>query len=364
LEPSPLKDLAVLSVANSEASQLQSGKDINVYRVVYNKGITVSKSNIKVAAPKPSTKPVLPSASKAPASAAAKASSAAAPASSAPASTFTADSKGKPGQKQSIMNFLGKGATAPSKATGTTTSSTTATKSSTLNFKPTQQKRKADSMMSGDSNDNSHGARDNSSEKIRVESSDDDVDSEEEMDRRLAMSSRLDQDQGHVVKEETESSTLKKRSRSSRLLAIDDDDEIEDEDQHGTGNGVAAGDDDEDESTETMTTEAKMALAKEKEEQRLALENMMLMDNDPNMGEDSPMVDAEGLGSTSTTAQNGATSTGRRRGHRTVTKRKTYQNERGYMGNSNRSSCCHPRCLCLQMFMLIGLSLFFSSMRY
>jgi len=185
------------------------------------------------------------------------------------------------------------------------------------------------------SNDNDSRNKDNSS-------SDEEVDSEEERDRRLALSSRLDQDQDVVVKKE-DSMAIKdtaKRSRSAKLLAIDDDDEVADGDVDVDRNGPAAGRDDEDEPIEALTEEARIALSKEKEAQRLALENMMLMDDDPNIemqGEDSIMADGEEAGP-SKAAQNEGTSSGtpgRRRCHRTVMKRKTFRNDRGYMGNEN-----------------------------
>ncbi|KAK3818607.1 MAG: DNA polymerase subunit Cdc27 [Benniella sp.] len=325
LEPSLLKDLAILSVANAEASQLQKGKDVNVYRVIHNKDVTISAFKAKQP-----TSSSTSSAAKAPPPAKTLATSTATPSStSSPAATASKGSK--PGAKSSMANFFGKAATAPSKPPTSSASSASASKTSTLAAKPNQQKRKADSMMSS-SNDNGARNKDNSS-------SDEEVDSEEERDRRLALSSRLDQDQDVVVKKEDSMATkdTAKRSRSAKLLAIDDDDEIEDDgDVNVDRNGPAAGRDDEDESIEALTEEARIALSKEKEAQRLALENMMLMDDGPNIemqGEDSVMADGEEAGP-SKAAQNEGTSSGtpgRRRGHRTVMKRKTYRNERGYM---------------------------------
>ncbi|KAF9305389.1 DNA polymerase delta subunit 3, partial [Linnemannia elongata] len=49
LEPSPLKDLAILSATNSEAVQLQKGKDVNTYRVVRNHNVVISASNSRPA---------------------------------------------------------------------------------------------------------------------------------------------------------------------------------------------------------------------------------------------------------------------------------------------------------------------------
>lgn len=193
---------------------------------------------------------------------------------------------------------------------------------------------------------NDNGVRNNDNN-----SSDEEVDSEEERDRRLALSSRLDQDQDVAVKEEgpaANKDTLK-RPRSAKLLAIDDDDEIEDEEPVVKNGPAADRDEEEDESVESLSLEERIALSKEKEAQRLALENMMLMDDDPNVemqGEDSIMADSEEVGS-STAAQNeGASSETpkRRRGRRTVMKRKTYRNERGYMGNAKQAhhveTCC------------------------
>ncbi|KAG0003024.1 DNA polymerase delta subunit 3 [Modicella reniformis] len=346
LEPSPLKDLSVLSVANAEASQLQKDKDINIYRVIHNKEVTISKSNIKLPASAASVGSTVSSATKVPIT---KQSITAA--TSAPASTSTSsmDSKAKPASKSSVMSFFGKAATAPSKTTSSASTSNTLSKPSTTNAKTTQQKRKAASMMSSSNTlkNNNNGTR-NPSRDEGSGSDDEEVDSEEERDRRLALSSRLDQDQGEVVKASKGSAVnndaLRKRPRSARLLAVDDDDEVEEEEEAphvASGNGIARGngdrDDDDDESLESMTKAAFMALSKEKEAQRVALENMMLMDDATNItvqGEDSAMVDVESMEdppTTTTSAAQTGTGTGRRRGHRTVTKRKTYRNDRGYM---------------------------------
>ncbi|KAG0204410.1 hypothetical protein BGX28_003626 [Mortierella sp. GBA30] len=373
IEPSPLKDLALLSVSNAEALQLQKGKDINTYRVIHNNDITISKSN---------SRPVVAALST-PAAVAAKTAAAAAPglsgttagltsasslsktslatthpSSSSISSTTTAPSagsKGKPssGSKSSMMSFFGKAAAAAPKsvsapATASTTKTSSSSASSTLNFKPAgQQKRKADTMLSS-----TNTATTGNSTVSHPDSDDEEeVDSEEERDRRLALSSRLDQDQGDVVgpvKTSTahgkngslsvDAEAIKKRQRSARRLAVDDDDVDNNEE--------------EDESVETMSKEARIALNKEKEAQRLALENMMLMD-DTTAGvvvedEDSPMIDVEALDSvedtssaptsatnsnqteTIVTSQEGVV-TRRRRGNRAVTKRKTFRNERGYM---------------------------------
>jgi hypothetical protein len=193
--------------------------------------------------------------------------------------------------------------------------------------------------------------------KSNEDSEEEEVDSEEERDRRLALSSRLDQDQGEVVdksRNRTSSGKLspvdvesiKKRQRSARLLVVDDDDDLDAE----TVRAVAGRDEDDEESIETMSKEARAALNKEKEAQRMALENMMLMDDTTTTAagaaaeledEDSAMIDVEALDQldnsaertivTETTNASGIV-TRRRRGVRAVTKRKTSRNERGYMG--------------------------------
>ncbi|KAF9357914.1 DNA polymerase delta subunit 3 [Mortierella sp. AD094] len=352
LEPSPLKDLSTLSVANSEASQLQQGKDINIYRVVHNRSVIVSRSNAKSAAPK--TKPT-PTQANQPATA---------PSTATPTTTLSAttsissNTKSKPAaaaSKASVMSFFGKAATAAPKTTTPTTtapSSTPPSKSSTLNFKPAVQKRKAESMMSTSNNNINNNSRSGSRERVEEDDSDEEVDSEEERDRRLALSSRLDLDQDDVTESKingrkaaspSESATLdinaiKKRQRNARLLAVDDDDEAEDE--HYVTQKPSAEDDGSDEgddgSVEAMSKEALIALNNEKERQRVALENMMLAPD-----EDSPMIDVEALDPlnepsasadhTAMAATNQGTTPGRRRGVRAVTKRKTSRNDRGYM---------------------------------
>lgn len=187
------------------------------------------------------------------------------------------------------------------------------------------------------------------------EESEEEADSEEERDRRLALSSRLDQDQGDIVdKSRSKTSSgkvlpvdvesIKKRQRSARLLVVDDDDDLDAE----TVRAVAGRNQDDEESIESMSKVARAALNKEKEAQRLALENMMLMDDATTTGaaveledEDSAMIDVEALDEPDSSAESttvtettnaSGTITRRRRGIRAVTKRKTSRNERGYMG--------------------------------
>lgn len=171
----------------------------------------------------------------------------------------------------------------------------------------------------------------------------DEVDSEEERDRRLALSSRLDQDQGPVTASASKPVDLavaKKRQRSAKLLAVDDDDEEEEAKQ-----------DEDDEDVKVLSKEARIALEKEKDAQRLALENMMLMDDHHAAvaDEDSVMIDVESVdvpsppvapvtpsSSVVSSVSNGnGTITRRVRGHRAVTKKKTSVNERGYMGKGD-----------------------------
>ncbi|KAG0022346.1 hypothetical protein BGZ80_000487 [Entomortierella chlamydospora] len=320
-------------------------------RVVHNRSVVVSKSNAEAAAPVAKSAP-------AQANKSTPAPSTATPATTPSATTsISSNIKSKPAaaaSKASVMSFFGKAATAAPKSTAssttTATSSTPSTKSSTLNFKPTAQKRKSD-LMSTSNNINNNG-RSDSRERVEEDDSDEEVDSEEERDRRLALSSRLDQDQGDVTESKingrkapspSESATLdvnaiKKRQRNARLLAVDDDDEADDE--HFVTQKLITEDDgsneEDDESVETMSKEALIALNKEKERQRLALENMMLAPD-----EDSPMIDVEALdppnepsaptGHAGTAATNQGTTPGRRRGVRAVTKRKTSRNDRGYM---------------------------------
>ncbi|KAF9183094.1 hypothetical protein BGZ51_004240, partial [Haplosporangium sp. Z 767] len=359
LEPSLLKDISILSVSNFEASQLQQGKDINLYRVVHNNDAILSKPNVR------ST----PSTSSVSSSSAAKAAAAATPGLSGskpgltstsslsnaaldhnPATPSSTPSKTKsaPAAKSSMMNFFGKATAAKAPIPATTSSaSKPAAKnaSSTLNFKPAPQKRKADSMMSPNNNNMNNDRNNAASEE---NDSDEDVDSEEERDRRLALSSRMDQDQGDIGGPENndKSASIKKKPRSARVLVLDDDDEEEDQEnntRNRPGRGAMMDEDDEDESVETMSKEARLALNKEKEAQRLALENMMLMDKTTAgvVDEDSPMVDVEALDQPepspasehgeSTITNQGTVTTRRKRGMRAVTKRKTYRNDRGYM---------------------------------
>ncbi|KAG0378437.1 DNA polymerase delta subunit 3 [Mortierella sp. AD032] len=382
LEPSPLKDLAILSAINSEATQLQKGKDINVYRVVRNHNIVISASNSRPApatssspafAAKPKVgvaqsalglsgaKPGLKSASNAPAAAASSVSST----SSSPTTTTNDTSKtttsksAAPAAKGSMMSFFGKasGAGATKVTSAPTPAKPVAKASSTLNFKPAasaHQKRKAD-LMTGAVADDMSSPR---ASKSNEESEEDEADSEEERDRRLALSSRLDQDQGDVVEKSKNKSTsgnhspvdvesFKKKQRSARLLAVDDDDDLDADTARAADAGRHGDDDDDEESVEVMSKEARAALNKEKEAQRLALENMMLMDDTTTTAaledEDSAMIDVEALDPvapvldhaerttvTETTDASGTT-TRRRRGVRAVTKRKTSRNERGYM---------------------------------
>ncbi|KAG0363893.1 hypothetical protein BG005_003713 [Podila minutissima] len=355
LEPSPLKDRSLLSVSNAEATQMQKGKDINVYRIVLNRGVTISKSTNRgsaaaLAAPKPNSafaaKPTAPAAKPAaPVVSPSPSSAAPAPVADTPASapSTAAASKSKVPAKNSMMSFFGKaGATKPApSATNTSKPASAATKSSVTtnsNNPSLAQKRKADSM----SNNNQLRSTPQVSDD-----DDDEVDSEEERDRRLAMSSRLDQDQGPVTESTTASKPVdlaaaKKRQRSAKLLAVDDDDE--EEDSHARKDV----DEDENEDVRVLSKEARLALEKEKDAQRLALENMMLMDDHHAVDEDedSVMIDVEAVDSvpppaapvmvpssvvTSSVSNGNGTITRRVRGHRAVTKKKTSVNERGYM---------------------------------
>ncbi|OAQ30809.1 hypothetical protein K457DRAFT_154767 [Linnemannia elongata AG-77] len=376
LEPSPLKDLAILSATNSEAVQLQKGKDVNTYRVVRNHNVVISASNSRPA-PATTSSSSSPFAAKPKLGAAASAQSApglsgskpglksatsAHDASTSPVSTPAADdtskTTAKPATKGSMMSFFGKASTAGG-ATTKAASAPTPTKakaSSTLNFKPAaQQKRKAELMTGSSAADDMASPR---TTRSNEESEEDEVDSEEERDRRLALSSRLDQDQGDVLDNSNSRNksssgklspvdveSIKKKQRSARLLVVDDDDDLDAE----TARAVAErNDDDEEESVAAMSKEARAALNKEKEAQRLALENMMLMDDATTTAagadledEDSAMIDVEALDppeaaqspdtTVTETVDASGTITRRRRGVRAVTKRKTSRNERGYM---------------------------------
>ncbi|KAF9386221.1 hypothetical protein CPC16_007679 [Podila verticillata] len=342
LEPSTLKDRSVLSVANAEANQMQKGKDINLYRIVQNKDVTISKSANRgvisaPAAPKPNNafaaKPTAPATKPAASVVSPSPSSTSAPVAntlaSAPATATASKSKAAP--KSSMMSFFGKaGAAKPASTTSTTKpAAPAASKSSPITTTSSlAQKRKADSM--------------NNQPRSTPQVSDDDedeVDSEEERDRRLALSSRLDQDQGPVTASASKPVDLaaaKKRQRSAKLLAVDDDDEEEEAKQ-----------DEDDEDVKVLSKEARIALEKEKDAQRLALENMMLMDDHHATvdDEDSVMIDVESVdvpfppvapvtpsSSVVSSVSNGnGTITRRVRGHRAVTKKKTSVNERGYM---------------------------------
>lgn len=379
LEPSPLKDLAILSATNSEATQLQKGKDVNTYRVVCNHNVVISASNSR---PTPATtssssssftaKPKLGAAAAAQSAPGLsgskpglKSATSAPAASTSPVSTPGANDTSKttitakPAAKGSMMSFFGKASTAGGATTKAASAPTPAKAkaSSTLNFKPAaQQKRKADLMTGSSAADDMSSPR---TTKSNEESEEDEVDSEEERDRRLALSSRLDQDQGDVFDKSSSRNkpssgklspvdveSIKKKQRSARLLVVDDDDDLDAE----TARAVAErNDDDEDESVAAMSKEARAALNKEKEAQRLALENMMLMDDTTTTAagvdledEDSAMIDVEALDQPATapspdttvteTVDASGTITRRRRGIRAVTKRKTSRNERGYMG--------------------------------
>ncbi|CAO3564068.1 unnamed protein product [Mortierella alpina] len=399
VQPSPLKDLAILSVSNFEATQLQQGKDINTYRVIHNPHVVVSKSNARpgavaalvTAAPSTSssiaaktaaaaapglsgTKPGLTSTSSlSDASLAPKSTSATtktmttAPANGTDSTPSNSKTKPASGAKPSMMSFFGKAATsaasAPKKTPAAASTAPPKKASSTLNFKPAaqqQQKRKADSML-----DTSNPAT--AVDPPQESDDEDEVDSEEERDRRLALSSRLDQDQGDVNGAgnpaqssnngalNVDADAIKKRQRSARRLAVDDDDDEDEDVQHGNDGHDFAGSkqtaavdmDEDEESVEAMTKEARAALNREKEAQRLALENMMLMDDttaDLDKDEDSPMIDVEALdpqedspalaaipSSTTETVMKDGVVVRRRRGVRAVTKRKTSRNERGYM---------------------------------
>jgi len=338
-------DRAILSAANAEATNLQQGKNINVYRIVQNHDVVISKSNTRsVATPaKPAAATSTPSK---PAVSGATSSGllgskpgVGSPAS--PSSTAT-NSKAKPApaSKAAVSSFFGKSATKPlttpasSNNNPSSSSSKPAPKTSTLNFKPVQ-KRKAASE------------------------DEDEVDSEEERDRRLALSSRLDQDLGDIHDSsdskkadstpEIDVDAVKKKQRSARRLAIDDDDDDEPAGMSGGRNGQRStkkGDsDDEDEAMSTMSKEARIAHDKEKETQRQALENMMLVDSTATVeDEDSPMIDVETVDLPSTPVAPAPTTyddirvredgvrVRRVRGTRIVTKRKTSKNDRGYLG--------------------------------
>ncbi|KAF9092342.1 DNA polymerase delta subunit 3 [Mortierella sp. AD031] len=373
LEPSPLKDLAILSAINSEATQLQKGKDVNLYRVVRNHDVVITKPNSRptsTATTSAAMKPTLTTAQSAPGlsgtkpglkpatSAPAVASPASSTSSSAAAASTTKYAAAP--AKGSMMSFFGKAAAKAASAPvpAPAKPAPPAKVSSTLNFKPAvQQKRKADVMTGAAVNDMASPRATRSNE----ESEEDEIDSEEERDRRLALSSRLDQDQGEVVESKNNKSSgkqqsasaaaavdlesIKKRQRSARLLAIDDDDDLDTETVRAVVGGRGDDEDDDDEvSVAVMSKEARAALNKEKEAQRLALENMMLMDDTTTSAamledEDSAMIDVEALdpvapppASTVTeTTNDSGTTTRRRRGVRAVTKRKTSRNERGYM---------------------------------
>ncbi|KAF9436982.1 hypothetical protein BGZ76_002385, partial [Entomortierella beljakovae] len=343
LEPAPLKDISTLTVTNAAASQLQQGKDINSYRIVKNKDIVISKSKrstpvskqTSTKESKPSAMPLTPNPT---------------PASSSNTNTSTSNSKSKPANaKASMMSFFGKAASAAPKVPTSTLTSTTNSapipkaKTGTLDFKPVAQKRKAGSMMSG-SVDTKNSPRD------KVDEASDEVDSEEERDRRLALNSRLDQStvvdpkkNTHKEPEALDINAIKKKQRNARLLAVDDDDEVEDEhyitQKPISEDGEDEDDDDDFATMKALSSEAKIALNNEKEKQRLALEKMMLQAD-----EDIPMADAEIVdhqqdnsepqspaSHTKATSLSKNTTPGRRRGHRAVTKKKTTVNGRGYM---------------------------------
>ncbi|KAF9128553.1 DNA polymerase delta subunit 3 [Mortierella sp. 14UC] len=364
LEPSPLKDLAILSAINSEASQLQKGKDINIYRVVRNHNVVISASNSRPAPATSSSSAFTVNPKLGAAAPSAPPATVTSPASSTSTPTTTTNdtskATSKPAAKGSMMSFFGKasGAGAAKAASAPASAKPAAKASSTLNFKPAasaQQKRKADLMTGAVADDMASPRATRSNE----ESEDEEVDSEEERDRRLALSSRLDQDQGDVVEKTKNKSvsgnhsavdveSIKKKQRSARLLAVDDDDDLDAETARAvtTGRGGDSNDEDE-ESVQVMSKEARAALNKEKEAQRLALENMMLMDDTTTAAaledEDSAMIDVEALDpvapvsdhaertTVTETADASGTITRRRRGVRAVTKRKTSRNERGYM---------------------------------
>ncbi|KAG0339142.1 hypothetical protein BG004_006939 [Podila humilis] len=411
LEPSPLKDQSVLSVSNAEATKLQRGKDINAFRIVQNKNVVISKSsnrpsnstapskvvsNTNLPAKKPSSSTSATTSTTTPTTTTAAASKPSGPSLFSSASSSSATSKTlstnpssatnitsassctpvtsssattattKPAPtKNSMISFFGKaGVTAKSASSAASTAVTTKPIQSTLKNKATSnaQKRKADSMI--------HEPR--STPQVSDDDDDDEEDSEEERDRRLALSSRLDQDQGPILS--TKSSTaesaagtadhsgVKKRQRSSKLLAVDDDDEEDEEVCEKQGKNLSnrrrddggEGEED-DEDIVALSKEARIALEKEKDEQRLALENMMLMDDQhehrqhaEEEGEDSIMLDVETVDAeghapltavatvpsrtvTSSVSNGNGTITRRVRGHRAVSKKKTSVNARGYM---------------------------------
>ncbi|KAF9919411.1 hypothetical protein BX616_000022 [Lobosporangium transversale] len=344
LEPSPLKDLSILSVVNSEANILQSGKDISMYRIVYSDEASVPEPS-KEALRSSASVSVVQSQKPSPSSSAA--SIAEQPLTGGPLTMRSTSKKATPAPtagKSSMMNFFGKaGNSTPKLTTASTALSSTSSDSAT---NPIPQKRKADPLtVLNTYNDKS--ARD------AVHGSNEEIDSEEERDRRLALSSRLDQSlkksSTHLGEPpvDLDINALKKRQRSARLLAMDDDDEFEQEEDKKKSS--LSTDEDDEESLEALSKEAREALEEEKEKHRLALEKMMLKESEPVENhrledEDSEMIDVEAMdedniGSSASSprhveskaALNQEPRTRRVRGFRMVVKRKTFRNERGYM---------------------------------
>ncbi|KAG0048950.1 DNA polymerase delta subunit 3 [Gryganskiella cystojenkinii] len=342
LEPSQLADRAILSVNNAEATQLQQGKDINQYRFVQNHEVVISKANTARPAPSKSAT----AAPTKPAASGLGGLSGTRPGLASTSSPAASNTKAKPATapaSKGVSSFFGKSAASKPLATPpassspspaiTSTAKAVPPKSSTLNFKPVQ-KRKA-----GDSDD-------------------EEVDSEEERDRRLAQSSRQGEMNGSDNTVATQPETIdvdaiKKKQRSARRLAVEDDeDEDEDEDElKGPKGRRSLNQSLEDEDEIMMSKEARIAHDKEKEAQRLALENMMLIDDNAAVvveDDDEPMIDVEAVDAPAPVAprvvvpkpsitreeiriREDGVRVRRVRGTRIVTKRKTSKNERGYM---------------------------------
>ncbi|KAF9159793.1 hypothetical protein DFQ26_006179 [Actinomortierella ambigua] len=390
LEPAPLQDKELLTVSNAEARELQEGKDVNIYRCVQNNRVTRSATTI-VRKPPPATT----TASAVPAKAAAQpglsgskpgltsvsnqADAALAPSdSNKPAAAAAPSAPAKPTKAApsgTLANFFNR---APAKKDAEKTDSaapSTPTPTATKLAKPRsifdqlqaqQPKRKADEMSESNSaamavdkkSDAAMATATAAVETVDVE----EVDSEEERDRRLARLSRktggattTSKESAHpskAAKEEmgADLEAIRRKRRSAKRLAMEDDedDEGEDEDEDDKGiRGAATGkrrtslmeEEDED-----VVVRHDTADDEEKEAHRIALENMMLMDDDhvtPAQAsaqpvdiedEDMPMAEPEpapkALFATTTSVDG---QPGRRRGTRPVTKRKTFMNDRGYM---------------------------------
>ncbi|KAG0254094.1 hypothetical protein DFQ27_007035 [Actinomortierella ambigua] len=390
LEPAPLQDKELLTASNAEARELQEGKDVNIYRCVQNNRVTRSATTI-VRKPPPATttasavpakaaaqpglsgsKPGLTSASNQADAALAHNDNSKPTAAAAPSATSKPTKAAPSG---TLANFFNR---APAKKDAEKIDSaapSTPTPTATKPAKPRsifdqlqaqQPKRKADEMSESN---NTAMAVDKKSDvavataTAAVETVDvEEVDSEEERDRRLARLSRKTGGDSTTSKESAHSSkaakeekgadleAIRRKRRSAKRLAMEDDedDEGEDEDEDDKGiRGAATGkrrtslmeEEDED-----VVVRHDTADDEEKEAHRIALENMMLMDDDhvtPAQAsaqpvdiedEDMPMAEPEpapkALFATTTSVDG---QPGRRRGTRPVTKRKTFMNDRGYM---------------------------------